>query len=122
MPVSLSIKNVPDVVVERLRARALRNHRSMQGEMMAILEAALATDTREEGGAASVATDEGPARAVRPDPRRGVATTDDALALMREDARAAIDAAQFLDPTQPDPAPRPHDAVDSTTPAKESSL
>ena len=29
MPVNLSIKNVPDYVVERLRKRAARNHRSL---------------------------------------------------------------------------------------------
>lgn len=40
MPVNLSIKNAPDDVVERLRARAVRNHRSLQGELMAIIEAA----------------------------------------------------------------------------------
>jgi antitoxin FitA len=37
MPVNLSIKNAPDDVVEELRRRAARNHRSLQGEMMAIL-------------------------------------------------------------------------------------
>lgn len=40
MPVNLSIKNAPDEIVERLRARAARNHRSLQGELMAIIEAA----------------------------------------------------------------------------------
>ncbi|MDQ2803606.1 MAG: Arc family DNA-binding protein [Pseudomonadota bacterium] len=40
MPVNLSIKNAPEDVVERLRARARRNHRSLQGELMAIIEAA----------------------------------------------------------------------------------
>jgi plasmid stability protein len=38
MPVSLSIKNVPDELAERLRQRAKRNHRSLQGELLAILE------------------------------------------------------------------------------------
>ncbi|HXO40360.1 MAG TPA: Arc family DNA-binding protein [Thermoanaerobaculia bacterium] len=38
MPVDLSIKRVPDHVVERLRERAARNHRSLQGELMAMLE------------------------------------------------------------------------------------
>ncbi len=38
MAVSLSIKNVPESIVERLRARALKHHRSMQGELLAILE------------------------------------------------------------------------------------
>ncbi|MFL5285807.1 MAG: FitA-like ribbon-helix-helix domain-containing protein [Rhodopila sp.] len=41
MPVNLSIKNAPDDVVRRLRARAERNHRSLQGELMAIIEAAV---------------------------------------------------------------------------------
>jgi antitoxin FitA len=40
MPVNLSIKNAPDQVVQRLRQRAERNHRSLQGELMAIIEAA----------------------------------------------------------------------------------
>jgi plasmid stability protein len=39
MPVNLSIKNVPEVVVSRLRARAERHHRSLQGELLAIIEA-----------------------------------------------------------------------------------
>jgi antitoxin FitA len=41
MPVTLSIKNAPDEVVARLRARAARNHRSLQGELMAIVEQAV---------------------------------------------------------------------------------
>jgi plasmid stability protein len=40
MPVNLSIKNVPDALAEKLRARAERNHRSLQRELMAILERA----------------------------------------------------------------------------------
>lgn len=42
MPASLSIKNVPDDVVEALRQRAASNHRSIQGELMHILESAVA--------------------------------------------------------------------------------
>jgi plasmid stability protein len=38
--VNLSIKNVPEALAEKLRGRAARNHRSLQGELMAILEAA----------------------------------------------------------------------------------
>lgn len=41
MPVNLSIKNVPDDLAEGLRRRAQRAHRSLQGELMAILEAAV---------------------------------------------------------------------------------
>lgn len=38
MSVNLSIKNVPDYIAEQLRKRALKNHRSLQGELMAIIE------------------------------------------------------------------------------------
>ena len=40
MPINLSIKNAPDDVVRRLRLRAKRRHRSLQGELLAIIEAA----------------------------------------------------------------------------------
>jgi plasmid stability protein len=40
MPASLSIKNVPDHVIERLRARAARNRRSLQGELLDLVERA----------------------------------------------------------------------------------
>jgi plasmid stability protein len=42
MPVTLSIKNAPDAVVAKLKARATANHRSLQGELMAIISAAAA--------------------------------------------------------------------------------
>ena len=41
MTVNLSIKNVPDALAKKLRARAAGNHRSLQGELMALVEAAL---------------------------------------------------------------------------------
>lgn len=37
---NLSIKNVPERIGRPLRARAKRNHRSLQGELMAILDEA----------------------------------------------------------------------------------
>ena len=40
MPISFTIKNVPDDVADRLRRRAARNRRSLQGELLSILEAA----------------------------------------------------------------------------------
>jgi antitoxin FitA len=40
MSVNLSIKNAPDEVVAALKLRAQQNHRSLQGELMAIIEAA----------------------------------------------------------------------------------
>ena len=42
MSLNLSIKDVPDAIAERLRQRAARNHRSLQGELMAIIEQAAA--------------------------------------------------------------------------------
>ncbi len=44
MPVSFSVKNVPDHVAGALRTRARRNHRSLQGELLAVLEAAARPD------------------------------------------------------------------------------
>jgi antitoxin FitA len=41
MTASLSIKNVPDEVVKRLRARAARNRRSLQGELLDLIERAV---------------------------------------------------------------------------------
>ena len=38
MPLNLSIKSVPEELVEKLRKRAEKNHRSLQGELMTILE------------------------------------------------------------------------------------
>lgn len=57
MTVHLSIKDVPDDVAERLRQRAARNHRSLQGELMAIVEQAAAQ------GAAAVPVPASPAAA-----------------------------------------------------------
>ena len=37
---NLSIKDVPEVLAQALRQRAARNHRSLQGELMAIIERA----------------------------------------------------------------------------------
>ncbi len=42
MSVNLSIKGVPESIAARLRERAERNHRSLQGELMALIERAAA--------------------------------------------------------------------------------
>ena len=42
MPIDLSVKRVPDEIADQLRERAKRNHRSLQGELRAILEDAVA--------------------------------------------------------------------------------
>lgn len=70
MPVSLSVKDVPDQLAERLRTRASSNHRSLQGELMAILEAAA------NGVAPVSATVSAPASAPQP---RGTQTIEEAL-------------------------------------------
>ena len=73
---NLSIKNVPEETVEQLRERAKRNHRSLQGEVMTILEAAVTTKglTVEE--------------LVERVKRRGLSTGDDATRIVREDRDA----------------------------------
>lgn len=40
MVVTLSIKNAPVAVVDRLKRRAQRHRRSLQGELLALIEAA----------------------------------------------------------------------------------
>lgn len=74
MPVSLSIENVPDEVVQRLRRRAERHHRSFQGELRAIIEAA----AQEEHPAT-------PAAVLREVRRLGLHTPSEAAALVRAD-------------------------------------
>jgi len=44
MPINLSIKNVPDELAAQIKKRAAKNHRSMQGELVAILESAVKDD------------------------------------------------------------------------------
>jgi hypothetical protein len=42
MPITITIKQVPERLARKLRARALGNHRSLQRELMVILEEAVA--------------------------------------------------------------------------------
>jgi plasmid stability protein len=74
MPVNLSIKNAPDHVVQRLRRRAERRHRSLQGELVAIIEAA----AREEQPAT-------PADVLAEVRRLGLRTPSESAALIRAD-------------------------------------
>ena len=53
--INLSIKGVSAQVAERLRARADRHHRSLQGELMAIVERAAAEDGPGLGAAQAAA-------------------------------------------------------------------
>jgi plasmid stability protein len=48
---TLSIKDVPDTWAEALRQRAARNHRSLQGELMALVEKAVIESSPVSAGA-----------------------------------------------------------------------
>jgi plasmid stability protein len=48
---TLTIRNVPDALARKLKTRAERNHRSLQGEVMAILVHASAAGTAEQTSA-----------------------------------------------------------------------
>ena len=77
MPVSLSIKNAPDEMVRRLKKRAERHHRSLQGELMAILEEAVGTSRRLT-----------PAEVLAKVRQLGLSTPSEAAAMIREDRDA----------------------------------
>ena len=92
MPVNLSIKDVPEDIADRLRARAARNHRSLQGELMLLIEQAAA----ETPPAATRAAQVGPsaAHSAAPNPasiapagesrlHRGWKTVEDLMAKRR---------------------------------------
>lgn len=75
MSVSLSIKDVPEDLAAGLRERAARHHRSLQRELMALVEAAVADASRTvrepeapyrvPAAARSAAADPGPAPAAK---------------------------------------------------------
>ena len=48
---NLSIKDVPSELAEALRRRAARNHRSLQGELMVIIQQAIESDQLSVHGA-----------------------------------------------------------------------
>ena len=72
MPINVSVKNVPDEVMEKLRQRARRHHRSVQGELLAILE--------EATGPAQLSVDQAESRLRA----LGLGTGDDSTAWIRE--------------------------------------
>jgi plasmid stability protein len=74
MPVNLSIKNAPDDLVERLRQRAAKHHRSLQGELLAIIEEAVPTPTTLT-----------PREALAEVRRLGLKTPAEAVAIIRAD-------------------------------------
>ena len=54
MAVNLSVKNVPDDLAELLRRRAAANHRSLQRELLSILEAAVGRSAGRAGAEAAL--------------------------------------------------------------------
>lgn len=54
---NLSIKDVPEQWAESLRQRALRNHRSLQGELMSVIEHAVNTPAAAAGNSIAVPTE-----------------------------------------------------------------
>jgi plasmid stability protein len=60
MAVNLSVKNVSEALAAKLRERAERNHRSLQGELMAILEAAASDPQLGRANTAGAAYDAAP--------------------------------------------------------------
>lgn len=47
---NISIKDVPEQWAEALRQRATRNHRSLQGELMSLIESAVSDPSADLGG------------------------------------------------------------------------
>jgi plasmid stability protein len=93
--VNLSIKGVPDALAETLRLRALANHRSLQGELMAIIEAAAHEATARAGpggrfagartlGSKSIEQVAAEVRAQRPQSQRRQARSVDLIREMRD--------------------------------------
>jgi plasmid stability protein len=74
MPINLSVKNAPDEVVHRLRRRAERHHRSLQGELLAIIEEAVRPDQALT-----------PAELLAEVRRLGLRTPSDSAAIVRAD-------------------------------------
>ena len=73
---NLSIKRVPEDVVERLRKRARLNHRSLQGELMSILEESVRPSTLNANDLREYVV------------RLGLQTDDDGTEMVREDRDA----------------------------------
>jgi plasmid stability protein len=76
VPVNLSIKRVPDRIVAKLRRRAMAHHRSLQGELLSLLEEAV------EPGRLTV---EELRREIR---KLGLSTPDEGTGMIREDRDA----------------------------------
>jgi plasmid stability protein len=78
MGINISIKNVPEEKVAQLKARAKRNHRSLQGELLALIEAATKAEPPAQG---TMTIDE----VIEQELRLGLRTPDQATQWIRED-------------------------------------
>ncbi|MEO6223874.1 MAG: Arc family DNA-binding protein, partial [Vicinamibacterales bacterium] len=78
--VSLSIKNVPPVLAKALGERARRHHRSIQGELMHILEEALTREGPARVRARAFDVD----RLLRQAEALGLRTEADSVQIVRE--------------------------------------
>jgi len=74
MTVELSIKGLPDTVAKKLRQRAARHHRSLQREIVAILEGSVAEERTLT-----------PAELLAEVRAKGLATPSESAAFVRED-------------------------------------
>ena len=83
MPVNLSIKRVPDKVVAELKRRAAANHRSLQGELLKLLE-----DAVEPGKLAPEAGKRTVEEVWRELQKIGLHTPDTSVQMIREDRDA----------------------------------
>jgi plasmid stability protein len=77
MAVNLSIKNVPDHLAEKLRQRAVKHHRSLQGELVAILEENVASERQLT-----------PAEFLKRIKKSGLQTPEESLTFVRKDRDA----------------------------------
>ncbi|HEY4114514.1 MAG TPA: Arc family DNA-binding protein [Rhizomicrobium sp.] len=77
MGVNISIKNVPEEKLELLKARAKRNHRSLQGELLALIEEAVEAPRQRK----TMTLDE----VVEQGERLGLKTDSDSVRWIRED-------------------------------------
>jgi antitoxin FitA len=78
MGVNISIKNVPQDKLERLKARAKQNHRSLQGELLALIDEAIKAEPEQRK---TITIDE----LVENGKRLGLTTADEATQWIRHD-------------------------------------
>ena len=77
MGISISIKNVPKKKVDQLKLRARLNHRSLQGELLAIIDQAILVSPRP--GSITIE------QLVENGRRLGLSTPSDSVRMIRED-------------------------------------